>query len=907
MDLERIKQNFRLRSGRSRKTKKPKDTIQSRKEGVPNGTASSPSKPQTAPTAQPASASTKQKDQNEPTAGSKQSKAEAGERIERDAELPHASVGTAIQLEDEQNSRYGRSGIEKQHRPPASNSYERMAEPDNKFSSDTDGEDFDLRPPKPKPKPPNIETISELLFSSGHLNSILHQPQSVAKFTAFLNKYQPEYQPLILRYLETQKAITAIAYANAVAEGANDDAEQQSQAIEGKLPGVAATLDKAFEEASNASFEALVGTALPMYVTYQLVKLVTECLVNEISGRQTALMRNLVGGLSEVFCITDPNQDDNPIIYASEEFYRLTGYGSEDVIGRNCRFLQGSKTNRESPRRIKESTRRGEGICEALLNYRRDGRPFINLLLIAPLLDDKGKVKYNIGAQVDVSGLVEGGRGLNDFERFLYVRQMDNKQQSPKKVADSQRNKKALDKLKELSEMFDLEESAVVQESSSRASSMTRDEDARSGSSGRPTPTRRVFVDSDDEGERNDEESRQEQEAWSLGQSGSSGKLPGVYDTYMLIRPAPSLRIIFQSPKLQKLGDAVRSPFLAHVAAPGVTLAGLKESFSTGTPVTAKIDFMAKAGESRSGTKTDGDTKSKDGARGRTCWISATPLLGGDDKVGVWMVVMVEKAKERKSAKVAEVEAKMAQKRETRKPEHIDIPQQPGQRGRDTTPASREEMPIKPKRLDDPTTNNADEHDQAPDLESEPSQANANEPASQAQTNHVQDDERYPDDEPEHFVRSDTPPKKAENNGNGRVVIEPDSEDDESPMQDTVDDVQDDTIHDEEIERKYTPPPEISASMENQTPPPQTPDVRAGDATPRRNSFAQTREEDGNEEEDSNETPTRQSNRMASSQILSIDYLTHPGSRRRQADDIGRGKGDIWADLDCLRSPYSVD
>ena len=72
-----------------------------------------------------------------------------------------------------------------------------------------------------------------------------------------------------------------------------------------------------------------------MYLTYCLVKLVTECLINEITGKQTPMMSNLVGGLSEVFCLTDPTQEDNPIIYASEEFYRLTGYGTDDVIRHN--------------------------------------------------------------------------------------------------------------------------------------------------------------------------------------------------------------------------------------------------------------------------------------------------------------------------------------------------------------------------------------------------------------------------------------------------------------------------------------------------------------------------------------------------------------------------------------------
>ena len=147
--------------------------------------------------------------------------------------------------------------------------------------------------------------------------------------------------------------------------------------------------------------------------------------------------------------------------------------------------------------------------------------------------------------------------------------------------------------------MFDIEESAVVQ-SRSRGSSMSRDSDSVGGSERRQ---RRVFVDSSDQSDQEEEaEQDDDKDAWKLGQGGPhgpSGKLPGVYDSFMLVRPAPSLRVIFASPKLRKLGNVVQKPFLAQVAAPATTLEGLKDSFSTGTPVSAKIGFMPKSGEVR--------------------------------------------------------------------------------------------------------------------------------------------------------------------------------------------------------------------------------------------------------------------------------------------------------------------
>ncbi len=979
MDLERIKQNLRLRSGRKSKTKKaPRSEAPKPQEiAAPNGVVPTPTKP----------------DQQSPPhitkgeEGEKEAEPDKSFDIEQDTqtksqqESDHTPPQAVAGSEDDHSGnttprQYGRSGITVPHQSQNSREtpspQQTMADPQAQNAEMSDANDFDLKAPAPKPKPPSVESLSELLFSAGHLNSILHDPREIARFTAFLNKYKPDYQPLILRFLETQKAIKAIEYANAVAEGATVAADEADKAVENVVPSVAATLDKTFEEASTTSFTALVGTALPMYVTYCLTKLVTECLVNEITGKQTSLMQNLVGGLSEVFCLTDPNQEDNPIIYASEEFYRYTGYGSDDVIGNNCRFLQGRKTNPASPQRLREHITKGEGICETLLNYRRDGRPFINLLLVAPLHDDKGKVKYFIGAQVDVTGLVENGRGLDAFERYLTYRQFEDESKSTVD-ADTQRKKKALKKLRELSEMFDLEESAVVQ-TASRASSMSRNSDAGSASSSGRRSNRRVLGEDDEDSEQEEAPDEDDKDAWKLGSagfSGLSGKLPGIYETFMLIRPAPSLRIIFVSPKLRKIGKVVQSPFLSHVAATATTLEGLKESFTTGTPVLAKINFLPQAGESRDGVKTDSGHRHEDGGHGRACWISATPLVGSDDRIGVWMIVVVEKNKAKRTAKVAEVEAKAISKVQANKPDRIEMPKrQYSNRGRPDAPKpAKEEMPIKPKRLDESKeefngdtqlplqkTNQGDKDGDSPNLQQTNKTETSTDPATPQHVSRKEDDKgsttplnaekhaacenEVSDDDEFVFPR---PPSRQESSRD-RVRVQSDSVGEPDPEEQNdwhPTRSRSNTQDHQPDDRKYTPPPEIPESMVGATPPSHTPgesqreleDSHAVtendedgeqelDATPTRPRSDQkdyvqdpehvvsTGSEMSDEDGDKHHTPTHQHgpDGVRQSSLLAMDYLRHPGSRLTPTKQKRGGtEEDTWTDPDCLMSPYSVD
>jgi len=101
--------------------------------------------------------------------------------------------------------------------------------------------------------------------------------------------------------------------------------------------------------------------------------------------------------------ITDPNQSDNPIVYASPGFELLTGYSATEAVGRNCRFLQGEDTDPEMIDRLHAATTAGLECSVEFLNYRKDGTPFWIALHISPVRDASGRTTHFVGVQVDVT------------------------------------------------------------------------------------------------------------------------------------------------------------------------------------------------------------------------------------------------------------------------------------------------------------------------------------------------------------------------------------------------------------------------------------------------------------------------------------------------------------------------
>jgi len=119
--------------------------------------------------------------------------------------------------------------------------------------------------------------------------------------------------------------------------------------------------------------------------------------------------------------VTDPRQDDNPIVLANQAFLDLTGYAADEVIGRNCRFLQGPDTSPDAIERVRHGLEGGGHDLELeLLNYRRDGTTFLNQLAISPIYDDEGVLLYYFASQKDVTSR-RRAEELEATERLLLM------------------------------------------------------------------------------------------------------------------------------------------------------------------------------------------------------------------------------------------------------------------------------------------------------------------------------------------------------------------------------------------------------------------------------------------------------------------------------------------------------
>ncbi len=101
--------------------------------------------------------------------------------------------------------------------------------------------------------------------------------------------------------------------------------------------------------------------------------------------------------------ISNPRLADNPVVFANDAFCRLSGYSREEIVGRNCRFLQGPETDPAVTARIRAAIRNVEPIEIDIRNHRKSGEPFWNRLLLAPVRDAAGKLAYFFASQVDVT------------------------------------------------------------------------------------------------------------------------------------------------------------------------------------------------------------------------------------------------------------------------------------------------------------------------------------------------------------------------------------------------------------------------------------------------------------------------------------------------------------------------
>lgn len=122
--------------------------------------------------------------------------------------------------------------------------------------------------------------------------------------------------------------------------------------------------------------------------------------------------------------LTDPRQDDNPIVFANNAFLDLTGYDLDEIIGRNCRFLQGAQTDREVVSELRNAVAARQAISLEILNYTRDGTPFWNGVFIGPVYDQDGELLYFFASQLDVTARKEAEASQFQSQKMESVGQL---------------------------------------------------------------------------------------------------------------------------------------------------------------------------------------------------------------------------------------------------------------------------------------------------------------------------------------------------------------------------------------------------------------------------------------------------------------------------------------------------
>ena len=131
----------------------------------------------------------------------------------------------------------------------------------------------------------------------------------------------------------------------------------------------------------------------------------------------TQILDSCVNGVT----LTDPDLEDAPIVYANKAFEDMCGYPKEEIVGRNCRFLQGKDRDQPEIDKLRQAIKKGEAVEVTLRNYKKDGELFYNRLDIKPLLDDRGNIVYYLGVQYDITDQVNAKIEIEKLSQQLKI------------------------------------------------------------------------------------------------------------------------------------------------------------------------------------------------------------------------------------------------------------------------------------------------------------------------------------------------------------------------------------------------------------------------------------------------------------------------------------------------------
>mmetsp|Transcript_47603 Transcript_47603/g.107987 ORF Transcript_47603/g.107987 Transcript_47603/m.107987 type:complete len:178 (-) Transcript_47603:279-812(-) len=151
-----------------------------------------------------------------------------------------------------------------------------------------------------------------------------------------------------------------------------------------------------------------------IFIFNGLLVLVAQTCEKKTTHTHTHLSFESLLSSQRQFTVSDPSLPDNPIVFASPGFLEMTGYQLSDVLGRNCRFLQGPGTDQRSVNKIREGVSKGEDTSVCLLNYKADGTQFWNHFFVAALRNSEGEIVNYVGVQCEIPDPKQAKRAAKD-------------------------------------------------------------------------------------------------------------------------------------------------------------------------------------------------------------------------------------------------------------------------------------------------------------------------------------------------------------------------------------------------------------------------------------------------------------------------------------------------------------
>jgi hypothetical protein len=245
------------------------------------------------------------------------------------------------------------------------------------------------------------------LLGADHLRRILKQDDLLFNFNSFLLSYRPADVAVLQYYLSALRALDLISAANALITTLPSSYDYGFDAA--YVPIVSNPI---LERKVEQAFAVLQYESLPAYVAYGF-HMTNASLHRKVTGALGAGSSAQSDSLAQMFCVTDPEQIDNPIIFASKEFSRSTNYPMRSILNRNPSFLHGPMTDVGASDRIASAIAAQRSHSEVMVSYRSDGSPFLSLQTVTPLRDTRGRLRYWLRGYVDCSDLL--GKGAHSW------------------------------------------------------------------------------------------------------------------------------------------------------------------------------------------------------------------------------------------------------------------------------------------------------------------------------------------------------------------------------------------------------------------------------------------------------------------------------------------------------------